>query len=278
METPQHHSSTSGFSLIELSIVLVIIGLLVGGVLVGRDLIRASQIRAVASQVTQIDQAVLVFRLKYNSLPGDMPNATSYWGLDPDGCNSFAGSEQPVTATCDGNGDGLINPMVSIGTQNPNDFSHPFEQYRAWQQLSNAGLIPGTFIGKPAIAWNYAQNTTWQSMFPVSAYPSAKYSLTYLPSDLASNASWLYFPGNYGHLYVIGGAVGPLSGTPVFTSTDAQALDVKMDDGRPGTGVVRTAAHGAGSADSCPTTADPATALYTTLPTARCTLLVAAKF
>ena len=39
-------SYSGGFTLIELSIVLVIIGLLVGGVLVGQDLIRAAGVRA----------------------------------------------------------------------------------------------------------------------------------------------------------------------------------------------------------------------------------------
>ena len=39
-----------GFTLIELSIVLVIIGLIIGGVLVGRDMIHAAQIRATISQ------------------------------------------------------------------------------------------------------------------------------------------------------------------------------------------------------------------------------------
>ena len=34
----------AGFTLIELSIVLVIIGLIVGGVLVGQDLIKAAEI------------------------------------------------------------------------------------------------------------------------------------------------------------------------------------------------------------------------------------------
>lgn len=41
----------SGFTLIELSIVLVIIGLIVGGVLVGRDLIKAAEVRAQVSQI-----------------------------------------------------------------------------------------------------------------------------------------------------------------------------------------------------------------------------------
>ena len=42
----------AGFTLIELSIVLVIIGLIVGGVLVGQELIRAAFVRA---QITQIE-------------------------------------------------------------------------------------------------------------------------------------------------------------------------------------------------------------------------------
>ena len=47
----------SGFTLIELSIVLVIIGLIIGGILVGRDLINASAIRAQISQIDKYQQA-----------------------------------------------------------------------------------------------------------------------------------------------------------------------------------------------------------------------------
>jgi prepilin-type N-terminal cleavage/methylation domain-containing protein len=43
----------TGFTLIELSIVLVIIGLIVGVILVGPDLIEAATIR---SQISQIDK------------------------------------------------------------------------------------------------------------------------------------------------------------------------------------------------------------------------------
>ena len=39
--------NSSAFSLVELSIVLVILGLLVGGVLSGQSLIRASELRSV---------------------------------------------------------------------------------------------------------------------------------------------------------------------------------------------------------------------------------------
>src|SRR5579883_2923623 len=64
-----------GFTLIELSIVLVIIGLIVGGVLVGQDLIRAAQVRATISQIEKYNTAVNTFYGKYNALPGDIPAA-----------------------------------------------------------------------------------------------------------------------------------------------------------------------------------------------------------
>jgi prepilin-type N-terminal cleavage/methylation domain-containing protein len=53
------HKSATGFTLIEMSIVLVIIGLIVGGVLVGQDLIRAAYIRAQITQIEKFNTAVI---------------------------------------------------------------------------------------------------------------------------------------------------------------------------------------------------------------------------
>ena len=60
------------FSLVELSIVLVILGLLVGGVLSGQALIQAAQLRAVSEEYTKYTTAALTFRDKYLATPGDM--------------------------------------------------------------------------------------------------------------------------------------------------------------------------------------------------------------
>lgn len=58
----------SAFTLIELSIALVIIGLIVGGVLVGQDLIKAAELRQQAVQINNLNTAVTTFRLKGTSI------------------------------------------------------------------------------------------------------------------------------------------------------------------------------------------------------------------
>src|ERR1019366_6843373 len=75
---PAKVALTAGFTLIEMSIVLVIIGLIVGSVLVGRDLIRAAELRSVISEVEKYKTAVMTFKGKYDCLPGDCANATTF--------------------------------------------------------------------------------------------------------------------------------------------------------------------------------------------------------
>ena len=61
-----------GFSLIELSIVLIIIGLLVAGVTGGASLIESARIRAVANEVLNYKQALNAFYAARGRLPGDL--------------------------------------------------------------------------------------------------------------------------------------------------------------------------------------------------------------
>lgn len=82
---------TRGFSLVELSIVLVILGLLTGGILAGQSLIRAAELRSYITDVQRYPAAVNAFKDKYFAYPGDMANATKFWGaLGGDGTGNDA--------------------------------------------------------------------------------------------------------------------------------------------------------------------------------------------
>jgi prepilin-type N-terminal cleavage/methylation domain-containing protein len=115
-------SQITGFTLVELSIVLVIIGLITGGVLVGRDLIFAAQVRQQVSQIESLDVATNTFKLKYNAIPGDIKNASEL---------NLGTAGGPGD---NGNGNGVL------------DISGLFiETHRFWHHLSRSGLINGTY-------------------------------------------------------------------------------------------------------------------------------------
>ena len=84
----------SGFTLVEIAIVLVIIGLLLGGVLKGQELITQAKISNITNDINSYASAVYSYQDRYKRLPGDDPGATRWTvggaaivpGADVDGC------------------------------------------------------------------------------------------------------------------------------------------------------------------------------------------------
>jgi prepilin-type N-terminal cleavage/methylation domain-containing protein len=68
-----------GFTLVEVSIVLVIISLILGAVAMGDSLVQASKIRSSINDLYRYKNAFYLFKEKYYYWPGDMPNATAFW-------------------------------------------------------------------------------------------------------------------------------------------------------------------------------------------------------
>jgi len=82
-----------GFTLVELSIVLMIIGLLVGGILTAQELITSAKINTLSKETSQYDIAMKIFKEKYKYLPGDFP--AEGFGVEPGNGNDtiVAGDE-----------------------------------------------------------------------------------------------------------------------------------------------------------------------------------------
>lgn len=69
--TTQTHLIRRGFTLVELSVVLVIIGLLLGGLMIGSDMVNTAKINSTIRQLGYYDSVINNFRNKYEYYPGD---------------------------------------------------------------------------------------------------------------------------------------------------------------------------------------------------------------
>lgn len=217
-----YHGSKA-FTLIELSIVLVIIGLILGAVLIGQELVRGSQVIATVAQIYKYDSAVAIFQTKYKSLPGDFSQATTY-----------------LTSSDIRNGDdnGLIGitALAEVGSKNEGvwlDFRYSYEYTQFWSHLSFLDLVDGKYTGAtgPYSAIKLGFN------FPISKVNGSGGVFVY--SDPRDN-------NNY---YEIGyGGTGSIGLVQSFSPEDARNIDVKMDDGIPSSGRVLATGGGWGFA------------------------------
>ena len=221
----------SGFSLVELSIVLVILGLLVGGVLTGQNLIKAAVLRSVTTELQNYQTAVAIFKEKYTALPGDMANATSYWGRADTGAFSgqcAAPDTDTGTApqTCNGDGSGKVRDNGAAGKTN--------EMFRFWQQLANEGLIAGKYTGVAGSGGVF--HSILGTNVPASKYPNGGWSINDLPNYAGAITT---FKADYGNHFMLAAAsTVSLPNFPLLLPEEAWNIDIKMDDGKPGTGSV----------------------------------------
>ena len=220
--TPRH-----AFSLVELSIVLVILGLLTGGILTGQSLIRAAELRSVSTQYSAFSTAVMSFRDKYFALPGDMRNATSFWGAAHATPATCATTAATGTATCNGDGNGMIE--VSAGSN---------EKFRFWQHLANAGLVEGNYTGIEG-ASGQADYAVANVNAPAGKLGNSLWHTRTISNNVYVSGHTQYFDGVYGNVYQFGAqTLNNDPSTSVLSPEEAWNIDTKIDDGKPATSLL----------------------------------------
>jgi prepilin-type N-terminal cleavage/methylation domain-containing protein len=227
------HAMKHGFSLVELSIVLVILGLLTGGILAGQSLIRASELRAITTEYQRYMTAAQTFRDKYFAYPGDMPNAVRFWGAQAGGtadgtdatCAALTAAATGI-ATCNGNGNGNIADGAAA--------TNAQETFRFWQHLGNAGLVEGTYTGVTAVAGqSYAAQRGVN--IPASKYPNVGWTAI----NWSATAGVYWWTANWGNAFFAGAnATNTISHGIVMKAEDVWNIDSKLDDGKPSQGKV----------------------------------------
>ncbi len=234
------------FSLIELSIVLIIIGLLVAGVTGGASLIKNAELRGIASEARGYQTAVNSFFAKYSGLPGDFQTAIG-----------------AQTGTATGNGDGLISFIAPITGP-----ASKMEGNIAWQVLKNDNFVSDPFT--PATA-DATSTTSWTTALTGG---------TNLPASKSKNGAWAFdnitvatvaqnvvilFGGSTtaGVGTLTSGAAYSMISTPTVAltaatsasslgnaqllTTDAFSIDTKVDDGIANAGKVSSLLTGCSS-------------------------------
>ncbi len=206
-----------------------------GGILAGADLIKAAKLNKIISEREQIMTAMNTFYLKYNCIPGDCYNISTY-----------------LSGETNGDGDDLIEYGAVAGATS--------ESYQAWKQLSAAGLYPGTYTGLSGAGnpWHSVLGTN----VPASkAIAKAGYTLYSYPTRSGVAGYW---DGNYGNFIWFGKEVDTtVTYGSALKPVDAYNIDKKIDDGIPGIGKTRTLHPTVGSCETSGSTITaPASSAY----------------
>lgn len=223
----------SGFTLVELSIVLVIIGLLVGGIIEGSELIQQAKMKSAISELRSLTTSLKTFELKYDCVAGDCANASTF----------FSGATN-------GGGDGLVALW---------DGSDDTEVWNVFTHLSSAKLIAGSYTGVAGSAGS-RHAVPGENVMKSKAF--AKAGFTYVNwggyTDTGTFASSWIAPRQ--NVILFGQSLGNTYETiqQMMTPAQAYSFDLKIDDGKPGTGKMMTSRpviYGACATSSVATTA-----------------------
>ena len=218
----------SGFTLIEIAIVLVIIGLLLGGVMKGQELINSAKVKNLAADFKNVTLYIYSYQDKFHALPGDDALVTAHVTSAVPAASSVGG-----VATL---GNGRIDGKWDSTTQSD-------ESYLFWQHVRLAGIATG--ITDQTQTTSYVQRNTLGGIVGVTNSVAG-----------GANGAGLPITGLKGAYIICSGNI---------LGKFAKQLDIMMDDGVTNTGSMQTQAAGvaAGAVDQAAVAVPDDSTLYT---------------
>jgi prepilin-type N-terminal cleavage/methylation domain-containing protein len=207
--------TSRGFTLVEMSIVLVIIGLIIGGILKGQEIIASARQKAVINQFNAVRAAANTYFDRYRALPGDDPAGTSVDG-----------------SLINGDGSGIVGTTFTSATNLESSTAASTENYEFFNGLVAANLLNGAHVTSGTI--------------PAGA--SLQFGITALPAAPITGAGLTVAYGTHAGA---GGAatrsthwlrLHKNTGTPTaaISARTLANIDTQTDDGQPGNGGVRS--------------------------------------
>ncbi len=200
-----------GFTLVEMSIVLVIIGLIIGGILKGQEVIAGARQKAVINQANAVRSATSTYFDRYRALPGDDPTANAVLDVN---LNS-------------GDGNGIVGVSVALNAT----VATEIENYTFFNGMIAANLLNGGAVTASA-----------------GTVPALNFGSTALPAAPISGAGLNIARGTHNGdgtaatvrtthwLRVQKSTAAPAASASPRT---LQNIDSQIDDGMPYTGGVR---------------------------------------
>ena len=127
MESHNKCRVNNGFTLVELSIVMIIIGLLIGGIFGGMKLVDNANVQRTVQDLKSIESAAVTFKDTYRALPGDIKNPS-------------AKLPNCTDTPCATGGDG-DRKIENIGATWHDAITSTEEVYTFWHHLQAANMV-----------------------------------------------------------------------------------------------------------------------------------------
>jgi len=148
----------TGFTLVEIAIVLVIVGLLLGGILKGQEMIIQAKVKNSITDFSGVSAAYYGYQDRYRAIPGDDAAATR-WGAD----------------VIPGDGNRILAGAYNAADANPTVAATP-ETILWWDHLRRSGFVTGASGGtKPVNSFGgfLGVQTGNGATPPIAALPAA---------------------------------------------------------------------------------------------------------